>query len=51
MKFLDYMLIALVLIWIVAAFRHMIMLKKQGKSLCCGSCGSSCKKCNVKQKS
>jgi hypothetical protein len=50
MKLLDYILVALVLIWLIAAGYRLFSMKKQGKSICCGSSCSGCKGCDMYKK-
>lgn len=50
MTILDYFIVSLILIWFIEAFRYIIWVKKQGKSICCGSCRSCCKDCRIYRK-
>lgn len=47
MIIMDYFIVSLILIWFIVAFQYIICIKKQGKSICCGSCRSCCKDCRI----
>lgn len=50
MNVLDYIIVSVVLIWFGAAIWFLVMAKKKGKSICCGSCSScsaGCNKCKI----
>lgn len=45
MKFLDYVILILVVLWLAAAIRSMI--RKKGGCCCGGDCGDSCSACKA----
>lgn len=40
MNALDYIIISIVVVWVIAAICFLVRAKKKGKSSCCESCGS-----------
>ncbi len=51
MSLLDYIIIALIAIWVVLSVVYIIRCKKKGKCIGCDeSCNRDCKSCKIKDK-
>lgn len=46
MNALDYIIISIVVVWVIAAIYFLLRAKKKGRSICCGSCSSCPADCN-----
>ncbi len=50
MNALDYIIISIVVVWVIAAICFLVRAKKKGKSICCGSCSSCTTGCKMHKK-